>query len=82
MSPLPVDLGDGAILRRLVLDDLEDLWAVVERERERIGAWMPWVALTPTIDDERRGSSPSVRTSAPSRAAGCSSTAGMWGPSV
>jgi ribosomal-protein-serine acetyltransferase len=53
VSPLPVDLGDGAILRRLVLNDLEDLWAVVERERERIGAWMPWVALTPTIDDER-----------------------------
>ena len=48
-----MDLGDGAILRRLVLDDLEELWAVVERERERLGVWMPWIERTSTIDDER-----------------------------
>ena len=53
MSPLPAELGDGAVLRRLVLDDLEDLWAAVERERERLGVWMPWVALTPTIEEQR-----------------------------
>lgn len=53
MSPLPVDLGDGAILRRLTLDDLEELWAVVEHERERLGRWTPWLALTQTIEQER-----------------------------
>lgn len=53
MSPLPVELGDGAVLRRLELGDLEELWRVVERERERLAVWMPWVSLTPTIEEER-----------------------------
>lgn len=53
MSPLPVDLGDGAILRRLVLEDLEGVWDAVERERDRLAEWMPWASLTATIDDQR-----------------------------
>lgn len=53
MSRLPADLGEGAILRRLVPGDLEDLWQVVERERERLGVWMPWIASAKTIEDER-----------------------------
>jgi ribosomal-protein-serine acetyltransferase len=53
VSSLPADLGGGAVLRRLVPDDLEDLWVVVERERERLGVWMPWIAGAKTIEDER-----------------------------
>lgn len=53
MSPLPVDLGEGAILRRLRMDDLEPLWEAVEAERERLDPWMAWIAETRTIDDER-----------------------------
>jgi ribosomal-protein-serine acetyltransferase len=36
------------------MDDVDALWAAVESERERIGAWMPWVEGAKTIDDERR----------------------------
>lgn len=54
MSPLPIDLGDGALLRRLTLDDLAEIWALVQAERDRIGVWMPWVEATKTIDDQRR----------------------------
>ncbi len=54
MSPLPVELGDGALLRRLGMDDLEDVWSVVEAERERLAVWMPWVEHVRTIEDERR----------------------------
>jgi len=54
VSPLPVDLGDGVLLRRLTLDDLAEIWALVEVERDRIGVWMPWVEATITIDDQRR----------------------------
>ena len=54
MSPIPADLGDGALLRRLRMDDLEQIWALVEAERERLGEWMPWVESTRTIDDQRR----------------------------
>ncbi len=53
MSGLPADLGGGAILRRLVLEDLDAIWEAVERNRERLAEWMPWVALTPTIEQER-----------------------------
>jgi ribosomal-protein-serine acetyltransferase len=47
------DLGEGALLRRYSLDDLDDLWALVQAERERIGVWMPWVASTTTIETQR-----------------------------
>ncbi len=54
MSPLPVDLGDDALLRRLTLDDLGEIWALVQAERDRIGVWMPWVEGTRTLEDQRR----------------------------
>jgi ribosomal-protein-serine acetyltransferase len=50
---LPVDLGDGAVLRRLTIDDLDEVWGAVEAERERLAVWMPFVELAKTIDDER-----------------------------
>ena len=53
MSPLPVELGDGAVLRRLTMDDLDEIWALVEIERDRLGEWMPWVAGTRTIEAQR-----------------------------
>jgi len=36
------------------MEDLQEVWASVEAERERIRPWMPWVDLVPTIDDEGR----------------------------
>jgi ribosomal-protein-serine acetyltransferase len=49
-----VDLGDGALLRRLRIEDLDEIWALVDAERERLGPWMPWIEGTTTIDDQRR----------------------------
>ena len=54
MSPLPADLGDGAVLRRLTMDDLEDVWAVVDASRERLEPWMPWIDAARSIDDQRK----------------------------
>lgn len=54
MSPLPVDLGDEASIRRLRIEDLEDIWATVDAARERLDPWMPWIDGTRTIDDQRR----------------------------
>jgi ribosomal-protein-serine acetyltransferase len=55
VSRLPADLGDGALLRRLTLEDLDELWDLVQRERDRLAVWMPWASTleTATIDDER-----------------------------
>lgn len=52
-DPLPIDLGDGVILRRYTLDDIDALWSAADAERARIGAWMPWVEETTSIDDQR-----------------------------
>ncbi|HET9248715.1 MAG TPA: GNAT family protein [Actinomycetota bacterium] len=54
MSPLPADLGEGAVLRRLTMADLEEIWAVVQAERPRLAPWMPWVDGTLTIEDQAR----------------------------
>jgi ribosomal-protein-serine acetyltransferase len=53
MSPLPIDLGDGALLRRYTLDDLDVLFAAVDENRDRIGTWMPWPEHTRTVEDQR-----------------------------
>ena len=53
MSPLPVDLGEGALLRKLRIEDLEPVWGLIQAERDRIGVWMPWVEVTRTIEDQR-----------------------------
>src|SRR5207253_8509971 len=52
VSPLPIDLGDGVMLRRYAMDDLDVLWEAVERDHERIAKWMPW-AIGVTRDAER-----------------------------
>jgi ribosomal-protein-serine acetyltransferase len=52
VSPLPIDLGEGAILRRYTMDDLDALWELVEREQERLAVWMPW-AVGVTREAER-----------------------------
>jgi ribosomal-protein-serine acetyltransferase len=54
MSRLPADLGGGGLLRRLRMDDVDQIWPLVEAERERLAVWMPWVEGTKTIDDQRR----------------------------
>jgi ribosomal-protein-serine acetyltransferase len=53
VSPLPVDLGQDARLRRYVPGDLDALWEAVQEERDRLGEWMPWVEHTTTIDHQR-----------------------------
>ncbi len=47
------ELGDGAVLRPYVLEDLDRLWAAIEPERERLGRWLHWANLLGSIDDQR-----------------------------
>lgn len=54
MSPLPADLAGGAIVRRLTMDDLPEVWAAADASRERLEPWMPWIDGARTIDDQRR----------------------------
>jgi ribosomal-protein-serine acetyltransferase len=51
---LPVDLGDGALLRRHRIEDAEELYAAVDANRDRLDPWMPWAELTRSVDDQRK----------------------------
>ncbi len=53
MSPMPVDLGEGVVLRRYEMSDLDALWDAIDGERARLGEWMPFVESVRTIEDER-----------------------------
>ena len=53
MSPLPVDLGDGAVLRRHTVDDAAELYAAVDANRDRLDPWMPWTEQTRSVEDQR-----------------------------
>ena len=46
-------LGPGAELRPLRFEDAEELFAVTDRNRERLREWLPWVDKTRTADDTR-----------------------------
>jgi ribosomal-protein-serine acetyltransferase len=37
MSPLPVDLGNGVVLRCYEMSDLDALWDAIDEERARLG---------------------------------------------
>jgi ribosomal-protein-serine acetyltransferase len=53
-DPLPIDLGDGAKVRRYTIVDLDAIWAAASGERARLGEWMPWVEHTTSIDVQRQ----------------------------
>jgi ribosomal-protein-serine acetyltransferase len=44
--PDRIDLGDGAYLRLYVPGDARMVFATVDRERERLRRWLPWVDAT------------------------------------
>ena len=44
-------LGDGAELRILEPGDAEDLFAMVGRNRDRLGEYLPWVHTTQAVPD-------------------------------
>lgn len=46
--PLP---SPGAVLRRLHPDDAEALFVLCERNRERLGAYLPWIHRTRAVAD-------------------------------
>lgn len=53
MRQLRIDLGDGAELRTLTLDDAERVYEAVDRNRERLTRWFPWVDASTTPETQR-----------------------------
>jgi ribosomal-protein-serine acetyltransferase len=48
-----LDLGDGVEIRILEPDDAEEIFSLVDADRERLRAWMPWVDGSTSPADPR-----------------------------
>ena len=53
MSTAFLDLGDGVEVRVLEPGDAEEIFALVDADRERLRQWMPWVDGTTSAADSR-----------------------------
>jgi ribosomal-protein-serine acetyltransferase len=53
MTDLQFDLGGGAEARPVRPDDADELFALIDAERERLSAWLPWVVSIRSVEDER-----------------------------
>ena len=54
MDPIDWNLGDGVSVRTFVLDDDQELFELVEANRDRLHAWMPWEPTTTAPADTRQ----------------------------
>jgi ribosomal-protein-serine acetyltransferase len=50
----PIDLGDGVALTLTTAAEADEIFAVVDRERDRLREWLPWVDTTTDVEIERR----------------------------
>ena len=46
---LSLDLGSGVSLDELGRSDADEMFALVDANRERLRRWLPWVDLTPSV---------------------------------
>lgn len=49
-----IRLDDHASLRPVTVLDAEEIYALLDSERERFGMWLPWMDSVRSADDERR----------------------------
>lgn len=53
MQPLRLKVNDDIELVELRPEDAEAAFELIEKNRAFIGAWLPWVSKTKTVEDER-----------------------------
>jgi ribosomal-protein-serine acetyltransferase len=53
VNPIAWPIDDDAVVRTFTLDDADELFALVEANRDRLRPWMPWERTTHSADDIR-----------------------------
>ena len=53
MNQLHWELGDGLVVRTYVVGDADELFTLVDANRDRLRPWMIWEPTTKTTDDTR-----------------------------
>ena len=48
-----IKIDDHLSLRQVKLEEAEELFNIVDRDREYLGEWLPWPKFTNTVDDQR-----------------------------
>ncbi len=43
MEPVPINIGPGEMLHPVSMEDAEELCAAIDRNRQRLREWLPWV---------------------------------------
>lgn len=49
-----IRVDDDILLRWPTMADAEDIFALIDSNREHLGRWVPWVYAIRTVDDERQ----------------------------
>jgi ribosomal-protein-serine acetyltransferase len=52
VKPIYWPIDDGAFVRTFTPDDAQELFALVEANRERLERWMPWAESTRSVADQ------------------------------
>jgi ribosomal-protein-serine acetyltransferase len=51
---MPIDAGDAVLLEPVSVTDAAELYQLVDRNRARLGQWLPWAGLNYRLGDMRR----------------------------
>jgi ribosomal-protein-serine acetyltransferase len=53
VNPIRWQIGNGLVVRTYVMGDAEELFALVDRNRDRLRPWMIWEPATKSVEDSR-----------------------------
>ena len=48
----PLDIGDGIVLTTVQSEDAEEIFALIDSNRDYLREWFPWVDRTNAVEDK------------------------------
>lgn len=63
----PIKIGEAITLELVTVDDADEIFKVVDENRQYLQAWLPWVPSVKTVEDEREALVKNVQNFADSK---------------